>query len=52
MGKLLKDDDLYDNLEGATAELESLLLDFKLHPNRYTRILSKKEIPYQEPETN
>lgn len=52
MGKLLKDDALYNNLEGATAELESLLLDFKLHPNRYTRILSKKEIPYQEPETN
>ena len=52
MGKLLKDDALYNNLEGATAELESLLLDFKLHPNRYTRILSKKEIPYKEPETN
>ncbi|WP_187269343.1 MlaD family protein [Algibacter pacificus] len=52
MGKLLKDDALYNNLEGATAELESLLLDFKLHPNRYTRILSKKEIPYEEPETN
>ncbi|MEP5341760.1 MAG: MlaD family protein [Algibacter sp.] len=52
MGKLLKDDDLYNNLEGATKELESLLKDFKLHPNRYTRILSKKEIPYKEPETN
>ena len=52
MGKLLKDDALYNNLEGATEELESLLLDFKLHPNRYTRILSKKEIPYEEPETN
>ncbi|MEP3839173.1 MAG: MlaD family protein [Algibacter sp.] len=52
MGKLLKDDELYNNLEGATSELESLLLDFKLHPNRYTRILSKKEIPYEEPESN
>lgn len=52
MGKLLKDDALYENLEGATNELESLLRDFKLHPNRYTRILSKKEIPYKEPETN
>ncbi|SFD34338.1 MlaD family protein [Algibacter pectinivorans] len=52
MGKLLKDDQLYNNLEGATSELEALLLDFKLHPNRYTRILSKKEIPYQEPESN
>ncbi len=48
MGKLLKDDALYINLEGATKELESLLKDVKLHPNRYTRILSKKEIPYKE----
>tara|TARA_R110002050_G_scaffold84521_3_gene180421 strand:- start:3044 stop:3991 length:948 start_codon:yes stop_codon:yes gene_type:complete len=49
MGKLLKDEKLYDNLENATKELELLLLDIKLHPARYRRILSKKEIPYQEP---
>jgi len=49
MGKLLKDDALYTNLEGATKELEALLQDFKLHPKRYTRILSKKEIPYKAP---
>ena len=49
MGKLLKDDALYDNLENATKELELLLLDIKLHPARYRRILSKKEIPYEEP---
>ncbi len=48
MGKLLKDDALYKNMEGASKELEELLRDFKLHPKRYTRILSKKEIPYQE----
>ncbi|MGC6430583.1 MAG: MlaD family protein [Jejuia sp.] len=51
MGKLLKDDALYKNMEGASKELEELLRDVKLHPKRYTRILSKKEIPYQE-ETN
>lgn len=50
LGKLLTDEKLYDNLEGATKELESLLRDIKLHPNRYTRILSKKEIPYEENE--
>lgn len=50
MGKLLNDDKLYTNLEGATKELEALLIDFKLHPKRYTRILSKKEIPYQAPQ--
>ncbi|WP_179338982.1 MlaD family protein [Winogradskyella ludwigii] len=49
MGKLLKDDALYDNLENSTKQLELLLLDIKLHPARYRRILSKKEIPYEEP---
>ena len=48
MGKLLKDEALYNNLEGATGELEALLKDIKLHPKRYFRILSKKEIPYSE----
>ncbi|MCF7569132.1 MlaD family protein [Sabulilitoribacter arenilitoris] len=52
LGKLLKDDGLYKNMEGATEELEALLKDIKLHPKRYFRILSKKEIPYKEPETN
>ncbi|MBU2949206.1 MCE family protein [Tamlana agarivorans] len=50
MGKLLKDEALYNNLEAATSELEELIRDIKLHPNRYTRILSKREIPYQENE--
>ena len=49
MGKLLKDDALYNNLEGASKEMESLLLDIKLHPERYRRILSKKEMPYEAP---
>lgn len=48
MGKLLKEDGLYNNLEGATKELEELLKDIKLHPKRYFRILSKKEIPYSD----
>ncbi|MDO5980305.1 MlaD family protein [Flavivirga spongiicola] len=51
MGKLLKDETLYNNLEGATKEMEALLKDIKLHPKRYFRILSKKEIPYKEEET-
>lgn len=52
LGKLVKDEGLYNNLEGATKELEALLQDIKLHPKRYFRILSKKEIPYTEPKTN
>lgn len=49
IGKLLKDDALYDNLENASKELQLLLLDIKLHPARYRRILSKREIPYEAP---
>jgi len=49
IGKLLNDDALYNNLEAASKELELLLLDVKLHPARYRRILSKKEIPYKKP---
>ena len=52
IGKLLKDDAVYNNLEAATKELEELLRDVKLHPVRYRRILSKKEIPYTNEETN
>ncbi|RKE95432.1 MlaD family protein [Ichthyenterobacterium magnum] len=50
IGKLLKDEKLYNNLEGATREMEELLRDIKLHPARYRRILSKKEIPYKKEE--
>ena len=52
IGKLMKDEGLYNNLEGATKELEELLRDIKLHPKRYFRILSKKEIPYKEEKSN
>ncbi len=34
-GKLLNNDSLYNNLEAATHELNMLLLDMKLHPQRY-----------------
>ena len=48
IGKLFKDEGLYNNLKGATKEMEELLQDIKLHPKRYFRILSRKEIPYNE----
>ncbi|MBE9490463.1 MAG: MCE family protein [Bacteroidetes bacterium] len=48
IGKLFKDEGLYNNLKGATKEMEELLRDIKLHPKRYFRILSKKEIPYNQ----
>ncbi len=52
LGKLLNDDGFYNNIEAATKEMEALLRDIKLHPKRYFRILSKKEIPYTEESPN
>ena len=44
LGKLAKDEKLYDNLEGASKQLEQLLQDFKLNPKRYVHfsIFGKK----------
>jgi len=48
IGKLMKDDQLYDNLEGASKQLEELLQDFKLNPKRYVHfsIFGKKAKVY------
>ncbi len=35
LGKLMKDEKVYDNLEGASRELEQLLSDLKRNPKRY-----------------
>ncbi|APY00230.1 MlaD family protein [Lacinutrix venerupis] len=35
IGKLLKDDELYKNLSGASNQMEELLQDMKLNPKRY-----------------
>lgn len=50
-GKLLKDEQLYQNLEGASRQLEQLLQDIKLHPKRYVHIsvFGKKGEDYQPP---
>ncbi|MBT8219391.1 MAG: MCE family protein [Bacteroidia bacterium] len=50
MGKLLKDDSLYNNIESATRNLDLLLQDFRLNPKRYTTILKKKSKEYVLPE--
>ncbi len=48
MGKLLKDDSLYSNLEGASLQLEQLLQDMKLNPKRYVHfsLFGKKPKQY------
>ena len=50
MGKLMNNDSLYNNLNGASIQVEELLEDIKLHPKRYFRVLSRKEIPYKKEE--
>ncbi len=50
LGLLLQDESLYENLNTTLQHTELLLQDLRLHPKRYTRILSKKEQPYKAPE--
>ena len=50
MGKLLKDEQLYNNIEASTKEIELLIKDLKEHPKRYVHfsLFGKKEEPYKE----
>lgn len=52
IGKLINDDKLYNNLEGATRQLEQLLQDVKLNPKRYINVsvFGKKQTEYEKPE--
>ncbi|PZR19194.1 MAG: MCE family protein [Flavobacterium psychrophilum] len=53
LGKLMKDDAMYNNLNGASKELKELLADFKLNPKRYVHfsVFGKKGTPYTETTT-
>ncbi len=50
LGKLVKDDALYQNLEGSTKELEELLREMKENPKRFVHfsVFGKKETTYLE----
>lgn len=50
VGKLINDENMYNNLEAATKELEELLRDIKLNPKRFIHfsIFGKKGKPYQQ----
>nr|WP_299346644.1 MlaD family protein [Allomuricauda sp.] len=52
LGKLAKDDKLYDNLAEASRELDLLLQDFRLNPKRYVNVsvFGKKQKEYELPE--
>ncbi len=51
MGKLMKDDALYTNLNKSSKELELLLQDVRLNPTRYINVslFGKKNKPYIAP---
>lgn len=52
VGKILKDETLYNNLEGASRQLEQLLQDLKLNPKRYVHfsLFGKRPGNYETPE--
>ena len=54
MGKLMKDETLYNNFTKTSKELELLLQDLRLHPTRYINVsvFGKKNKPYEAPELN
>jgi len=54
LGKLTKDEQLYDNLNSATQELDLLLKDFRLNPRRYVNVsvFGKKQKEYALPEND
>ena len=51
-GKLLNDNQLYQNLENATKEMEELMRDLKLNPKRYVHfsVFGRKDKPYKNKE--
>lgn len=54
IGKLMKDEGLYNNLENASKEMEELLREMKLHPKRFVHfsLFGKKAKPYNRPSNN
>ncbi len=52
LGKLMKDEELYNNFNNASRELDLLLQDFRLNPKRYVNVsvFGKKQKEYELPE--
>lgn len=50
LGKLMKDEAVYKNLEGASNELKELLADVKNNPKRYVHfsVFGRRSVPYEE----
>ncbi|MEJ1222333.1 MlaD family protein [Sediminicola sp. 1XM1-17] len=54
LGKLMENEELYNNMSSATRELDLLLQDFRLNPKRYVNVsvFGKKQKEYTLPEND
>ena len=52
MGKLMQDEQLYENLESTTKNLDLLIQDIRLNPRRYFRLFGKKSKDYEYPDND
>jgi|TARA_R110000868_G_scaffold174095_1_gene410573 phospholipid/cholesterol/gamma-HCH transport system substrate-binding protein len=54
LGKLMENEELYNNMSNATKELDLLLQDFRLNPKRYVNVsvFGKKQKEYTVPEND
>ena len=50
LSKLINSDDLHESVEETSFQLDKFLQDLRLNPKRYTRVLSRKQIPYVNPD--
>jgi len=50
LGKLMTDEELYNNLSQSTREMDLLLQDIRLNPRRYFKVFGKKVPAYVVPE--
>jgi len=53
LGQLINDKELYENFKSASKELEELIEDMKLHPERYVNfsIIGTSNKPYKKPKS-
>ena len=49
LGKLMNDEELYNNIESTTQNLDLLIQDLRLNPRRYFRLFGKKSKDYEYP---